>query len=102
MNIAITSNDQVNISDFNSKIFLFDTTTNTQKEISYIESLKFADIFVTAHLDGFASENIKQSGITPVIYRGNIKDAINELKDCGIKRDMPYGENYNGCGACEI
>jgi len=103
MKIAITSKDKINITEFNSPILLIDTIDNSQKELDYLEVLRYADIFVTSHLDGFASEDIKDNGVTPVIYRGTIKNAIEDLKDCGIKRTLPYGENNSGCGgSCGI
>jgi hypothetical protein len=103
MIIAITTKDETNIDDFNSPILLINTEKNTKEKIDYLESLKYADIFVTSHLDGFASEDIKKSGVTPVIYRGTIENAINDLKDCGITRELPYGENSSSCGgSCGI
>ena len=98
MIMAITTNDKINISDFNTPILLIDTKDNSQKEMNYLESLKYADILITSHLDGFASEDVTKSGVTPVIYRGTIEDGIKNLKDCGIKRTLPYGENSSGCG----
>jgi len=103
MIIAITTKDKENVTDFNSPILLIDTDKNIKEEIQYLEALKFADIFVTSHLDGFAAEDIKENGVTPVIYRGKVEKAINDLKDCGIKRTLPYGENNSGCGgSCGI
>ena len=103
MNIAFTTKDKIDISEFNSPILLINTEDNSKKELSYFEALKYADIFVTSHLDGFASEDIKENGVTPVIYRGTIKEAIKDLKDCGIKRSSPYGENKSSCGgSCGI
>jgi len=103
MIIAITTKDKENVTDFNSPILLIDTDKNTNKEIQYLEALKFADIFVTSHLDGFTAKDIKENGVTPVIYRGKIEEAINDLKGCGIKRTLPYGENNSGCGgSCGI
>ena len=98
MIIAITTNDKKNISDFNSPILLIDTEKNTQNETQYLEAMKYADIFVTSHLDGFASEDVKKHGVTPVIYRSSIENAIKDLKDCGITRTLPFGENDSGCG----
>jgi len=102
MIIAVTSNDNINIAEFNNPILLIDTEKNTKENINYLESLKYADIFVTSHLDGFASEDIKNNGVTPVIYRGSIENAIKDLKDCGITRTLPYGENNSGCSSCGI
>lgn len=103
MIIAITTKDKESVTDFNSPILLIDTDKNIKEEIQYLEALKFADIFVTSHLDGFAAEDIKENGVTPVIYRGTIQNAVNDLKDCGIKRTLPYGENNSGCGgSCGI
>jgi len=101
MIIAITTKDEINIDEFNSPILLIDTDKNTKISVTYLEAMKYADIFVTSHLDGFASEDIKKNGVTPVIYRGNIKNAINDLKECGIKRELPIGENA-GCSSCGI
>jgi len=98
MNIAITTKDNINVTEFNSPIFLINSEDNSKKEMSYLEVLRYADIFVTSHLDGFASEDIKENGVTPVIYRGSIENAIKDLKDCGIKRTLPYGENNSKCG----
>ena len=102
MIIAFTTKDKVNIDDFNSPILLIDTTDSFQKEDTYLNAMKIADVLVTAHLDGFASEDVKKHGVTPVIYRGKITDAINDLKDSGIKRTTPVGES-DGCGgSCGI
>ena len=98
MNIAITSKDGINITDFNSPILLIDTENNSKKEMNYLEVLKYADILVTSHLDGFEAENVTESVVTPVRFSGTIEEAIKELKDCGITRTLPYGENSSGCG----
>jgi len=98
MIIAITSKDDINVSDFNSPILLINTDNNTKEKLEYLDAMRYADIFVTSHLDGFASEDVKKHGVTPVIYRGTIENAINDLKDCGITRTLPFGENNSGCG----
>jgi len=98
MYIAITTKDGVNVDDFNSPIILIDTRKWVQEDLNYLEAMKYADIFVTSHLDGFASEDVKKHGVTPVIYRGSIENAIKDLKDCGITRTLPFGENDSGCG----
>ena len=103
MNIAITSKDGINITEFNSPIILINTDTNEKREMNYLETLKYADILVTSHLDGFEAENVTESGVTPVKFSGTIEEAINTLKDCGITRTLPYGENNSGCGgSCGI
>ena len=102
MILAFTTKDKKTISDFHSPILLIDTTDNYQKEDTYLNAMKIADVLVTSHLDGFASEDVKKNGVTPVIYRGTIEEAINDLKDSGIKRTLPIGET-DGCGgSCGI
>jgi hypothetical protein len=101
MKIAFTTKDKNNVSDFNSPILLIDTDDNSQKETSYMEAMKYADILVTSHLDGFASEDVTKYGVTPVVYRGSIENAINDLKDCGLKRTLPVGEGGD-CKTCGI
>ena len=98
MIMAFTTKDKKNISEFNSPILLIDTTDNYQKEDTYLNAMKIADVLVTSHLDGFASEDVKKNGVTPIIYRGSIEDAINDIKDSGIKRTLPVGSNGGGCG----
>jgi len=98
MIFAFTTKDKINISEFNSPILLIDTTDNFQKEDTYINAMKIADVLVTSHLDGFASEDIKKHGVTPIIYRGTIQNAINDLKDSEIKRTLPVGDNGGSCG----
>jgi hypothetical protein len=39
--------------------------------------------------------------VTPVVYRGSIENAINDLKDCGLKRTLPVGEGGD-CKTCGI
>ena len=103
MNIAITSKDGINVTEFNSPILLINTIDNSKKELNYLEVVKYADILVTSHLDGFEAENVTESGVTPVRFYGTIEKAIKELKDCGITRNLPYGENNSGCGgSCGI
>jgi len=102
MIIAFTTKDKDIISDFNAPILLVDTNDNSKKETTYIESMKYADILVTSHLDGFAAEDVKKHGVTPVIYRGSIQNAINDLKDCGITRTLPIGHSEGCGGSCGV
>ena len=101
MIIAFTTKDKKIIDDFNNPILVIDTNTNTKEEKNYLEAMSYCDVLVTSHLDGFASEDVKKYGVTPIIYRGSIEDAIIDIKDSGLKRTMPIGTN-EGCGSCAI
>jgi len=102
MILAITTNDNKNISSFNSKkILLIDTEKNTKEETNYINAIKYADVLITAHLDGFDAENITKNGVHPIKFIGTIDEAIENFKDCGLKRTLPIGDN-NSCSACGI
>jgi len=102
MLIAFTTKDKINIDDFNSPILVVDTLDNSQKETTYLDAMKYVDLLVTSHLDGFAAEDVKKYGVTPVIYRGTIENGINDLKDSGIKRTLPIGEGGGGCSTCGV
>jgi hypothetical protein len=103
MIIAITTNDDKNVGEFNSgKILLIDTDKNSKTEERYMNAVKYADILVTSHLDGFDAENITKSGVHPVKFSGTIEEAIEIFKDCGLKRTMPIGKSEGCGGSCGI
>jgi hypothetical protein len=103
MIIAITTNDDKNVGAFSSgKILLIDTDKNTQTEERYMNAVKYADILVTSHLDGFDAENITKSGVHPVKFSGTIEEAIQTFKDCGLTRTMPIGESEGCGGTCGV
>jgi len=102
MKIAFTTKDKVNIDTFNNPILIIDTENSSKEEMNYMNAMKIVDVLVTSHLDGFETENVKSYGVTPVIYRGKIENAINDLKDCGITRTLPVGEGGGGCSTCGV
>ena len=103
MVLAFTTKDKMEISDFNSPILVIDTETNSRVEETYFKALSYADVLVTAHLDGFAAEDVTKYGVTPIMFRGTIEDGLKEFKNCGIKRSLPIGANQ-GCstGSCGV
>jgi hypothetical protein len=103
MVIAITTNDGKNVGVFNSKkVLLIDTDKNTKEESNYMQAVKYADILVTSHLDGFDAENITKSGAHPVKFNGTIEEAIEIFKDCGLERTMPVGQSEGCGGTCGV
>jgi len=104
MILAITTNDDKNVGYFNSKkILLIDTDKNTKEETNYMKAVKYADVLITSHLDGFDAENITKNGVNPIKFIGTIDEAIENFKDCGLNRSLPIGES-EGCsgGSCGI
>jgi len=103
MIIAITTNDDKNVGVFNSKkVLLIDTDKNTSEESNYMKSVKYADILVTSHLDGFDAENITKSGVHPVKFSGTIEETIDTFKNCGLHRTMPVGQSEGCGGSCGV
>jgi hypothetical protein len=103
MIIAITTNDNKNVGEFSSsKILLVDTETDKREETNFLNGVKYADILVTSHLDGFDAEEIVKNGVNPIKFLGSIEEAIENFKDCGLKRTLPIGENGSCGGSCGI
>jgi len=103
MIIAITTNDKKVVGPFNSSnVLLINTETNSIEENTYMHAVKYADILITSHLDGFDAENIQKNGAHPVKFIGTIEEAIELFKDCGLKRTIPAGESGGCGGSCGI